>query len=599
MTDTPKPLLVADALDVIFDTYRGPHQVLHQVSFQIAPGEILGVVGESGAGKSMTGLAVAGLIEAPGRLAHGSVMLEGVRIDTLQGEAIRRLRGRRIGMVFQDPLTSLNPVLTIGQQLTETIRTHLPLSEGQATERALALLAEVEIPQPEWRLSQYPHQLSGGMRQRVAIALALCADPCLLIADEPTTALDVSVQAQIIALLRRLCRQRGLSAMLITHDMGVIAETADRVMVMYGGRVLETGPVRQVLQHPRHRYTRALMAAIPSVTRRQHRLPVPGVEPSSSVLDDGNVPQSLSVVDDGAPQWQAQPPKAVESASAADQSAEADAGTPLLAVENLSRRFDLSSGWLQRLLSREPRRILQAVDNVGFTITRGRTFGLVGESGSGKSTVARMVAGLLKPDSGRIVFEGIDRWSRDAARLPTEQRLALRRRCQMIFQDPYASLNPRWRVARLIAEPLHVLGLATDRDEIEARVIDMLRHVRMSPDDARKYPHQFSGGQRQRIAIARALISQPDFIICDEPTSALDVSVQAQVLNLMRDLQEEHGLTYLLISHDLAVIRFMCDDIGVMQQGRMVEQGRAQAVLDDPQDPYTRQLLAAIPSLGV
>jgi len=437
------------------------------------------------------------------------------------------------------------------------------------------------------------------MRQRVAIALALCADPCLLIADEPTTALDVSVQAQIIALLRRLCRQRGLSAMLITHDMGVIAETADRVMVMYGGRVLETGPVRQVLQHPRHRYTRALMAAIPSVTRRQHRLPVPGVATSSSEMDDGNVPQSLSEVDDGAPQWQAQPPKAVESASAADQSEEADAGTPLLAVENLSRRFDLSSGWLQRLLSREPRRILQAVDNVGFTITRGRTFGLVGESGSGKSTVARMVAGLLKPDSGRIVFEGIDRWSRDAARLPAERRLALRRRCQMIFQDPYASLNPRWRVARLIAEPLHVLGLATDHDEIEARVIDMLRHVRMSPDDARKYPHQFSGGQRQRIAIARALISQPDFIICDEPTSALDVSVQAQVLNLMRDLQDEYGLTYLLISHDLAVIRFMCDDIGVMQQGRMVEQGRAQAVLDDPQDPYTRQLLAAIPSLGV
>ena len=282
------------------------------------------------------------------------------------------------------------------------------------------------------------------MRQRVAIALALCADSCLLIADEPTTALDVSVQAQIIALLRRLCRQRGLSAMLITHDMGVIAETADRVMVMYGGRVLETGPVRQVLQNPRHRYTRALMAAIPSVTRRQHRLPVPGVA-TSSAADGGSFPQSLSGVGDSVPQWQAQPPKAVESASAADQSEEADAGTPLLAVENLSRRFDLSSGWLQRLLSREPRRILQAVDNVGFTITRGRTFGLVGESGSGKSTVARMVAGLLKPDSGRIAFEGVDRWSRDAARLPTEQRLALRRRCQMIFQDPYASLNPRWR----------------------------------------------------------------------------------------------------------------------------------------------------------
>ena len=580
------PLLQVEALDVIFDTHRGPHQVLHQVSFCVAPGEILGVVGESGAGKSLTGLAVMGLIDPPGRVAQGRISLNGERIDALRGEAMRRLRGRRIAMVFQDPLTSLNPVLTIGQQLTETIRTHLPLSTAQARERALQLLAEVDIPQPDWRLSQYPHQLSGGQRQRVAIALALAADPALLIADEPSTALDVSVQTQIMALLRRLCHQRGLSVLLITHDMGVIAETADRVMVMYEGRVIETGPVRQILDRPAHPYTRALMGAIPSARHRQYRLPVPEagapLVPLRTAAGEGHVHDK-------------------EGDSEASPATAAGAGVApvLLQVEQLSRRFDLSAGWLQRLLSREPRRILQAVDQVSFTIARGRTFGLVGESGSGKSTVARMVAGLLAPDQGRIVFDGITRSGPGATRLDPARQQALRRRCQMIFQDPYASLNPRWRVARLIAEPLHALGITDDPAETEARVADMLRRVRMSPDDARKYPHQFSGGQRQRIAIARALISQPDFIICDEPTSALDVSVQAQGLNLMRDLQDEFGLTYLLISHDLAVIRFMCDDIGVMQQGRLVEQGAADTVLDAPQHDYTRQLLAAVPELGL
>ena len=563
-------LLTVEGLDVIFDTHKGPHQVLHEVSFQMAPGEILGVVGESGAGKSMTGMAIMGLIAAPGRIASGQIHLAGERIDTLRGEALRRLRGRRIGMVFQDPLTSLNPVLTIGQQLTETIRTHLPLTAVQARERALQLLTEVDIPQPDWRLTQYPHQLSGGQRQRVAIALALAADPQLLIADEPTTALDVSVQAQIIALLKRLCRQRGLSTLLVTHDMGVIAETADRVMVMYAGRVVETGPVLQILEAPAHPYTRALMAAIPSVHHRQHRLPVPetGQGAGQNAWKEAGKAQGL-----------------------------ATPSAPLLQVESLSRQFDLSASWMQRFITREPRRILQAVDQVSFSIPRGRTFGLVGESGSGKSTVARMIAGLLTPDQGRITFDGIVRHGEDAPRLSAAQQQALRRRSQMIFQDPYASLNPRWRVDRLIAEPLQVLGITHDPAEIGARVADMLRRVRMSPDDARKYPHQFSGGQRQRIAIARALISQPEFIICDEPTSALDVSVQAQVLNLMRDLQDEFGLTYLLISHNLAVIRFMCDDVGVMQQGKLVEQGAADAILDAPQHPYTRQLLAAVPDL--
>lgn len=557
------PVLSVRGLSVTFDTYKGPVQVLDDVSFDIAPGEILGVVGESGAGKSMTGAAVIGLIEPPGRISAGTVQLRGERIDTLRGEDLRRIRGRRIGSIFQDPLTSLNPVYTVGRHLVETIRTHLPVSEKEAEARALALLEEVEIPQARERMAQYPHQFSGGMRQRVAIALALCAEPELIIADEPTTALDVSVQAQIIALLRRVCKERGAAAMLITHDMGVIAETADRVMVMYQGRVLETGPVRQVLDAPQQPYTQVLMGAIPSVHHRVQRLPVPEV---------GGGPAAPAVP------WQ--PGAGAQEPAAA-----------LLEVRDLCKEFDLSSGWLARLLAREDKKILKAVDGVGFSIRRGSTFGLVGESGSGKSTVARMVAGLTPPTSGTVLFDGVDKWS------PAAQTVAMRRRFQMIFQDPYASLNPRWTVQELIAEPLQVLALTAGKDETAERVQEALRRVRMKPDDARKYPHQFSGGQRQRIAIARALASRPEFIICDEPTSALDVSVQAQVLNLMRDLQEEFGLTYLLISHNLAVIRHMCDDIGVMQRGRLVETGEAGAVLDAPQHAYTRALMAAVPDM--
>lgn len=556
-------VLSVRGLSVTFDTYKGPVQVLDDVSFDIAPGEILGVVGESGAGKSMTGAAVIGLIEPPGRISAGTVQLRGERIDTLRGEDLRRIRGRRIGSIFQDPLTSLNPVYTVGRHLVETIRTHLPVSEKEAEARALALLEEVEIPQARERMAQYPHQFSGGMRQRVAIALALCAEPELIIADEPTTALDVSVQAQIIALLRRVCKERGAAAMLITHDMGVIAETADRVMVMYQGRVLETGPVRQVLDAPQQPYTQVLMGAIPSVHHRVQRLPVPEV---------GGGPAAPAVP------WQ--PGAGAQEPAAA-----------LLEVRDLCKEFDLSSGWLARLLAREDKKILKAVDGVGFSIRRGSTFGLVGESGSGKSTVARMVAGLTPPTSGTVLFDGVDKWS------PAAQTVAMRRRFQMIFQDPYASLNPRWTVQELIAEPLQVLALTAGKDETAERVQEALRRVRMKPDDARKYPHQFSGGQRQRIAIARALASRPEFIICDEPTSALDVSVQAQVLNLMRDLQEEFGLTYLLISHNLAVIRHMCDDIGVMRRGRLVETGEAGAVLDAPQHPYTRALMAAVPDM--
>ena len=576
-TDTPSPVPADGAaggtpvlrvrnLSVTFDTHKGPVYVLHDVSFDIWPGEILGVVGESGAGKSMTGSAITGLIEHPGRISGGTVELQGQRIDQLRGEDLRRIRGKRIGTIFQDPLTSLNPVYTVGWHLVETIRTHLPVSEKEAEARALALLEEVEIPHAKERMGQYPHQFSGGMRQRVAIALALCAEPELIIADEPTTALDVSVQAQIIQLLRKVCKERGAAAMLITHDMGVIAETADRVMVMYHGRVLETGHVRQVLDAPRDPYTQVLMAAIPSVHQRVERLPVPEV---------GGGPVVKAVP------WT---PKPADPAAAAAR--------PLVEVKDLCKEYDLSGGWLARVLARQDKKILKAADHVSFNIRKGMTFGLVGESGSGKSTVARMIAGLTRPTSGTILFDGIDKWSAAA------QTVAMRRRFQMIFQDPYASLNPRWTVEQLIAEPLVVLGITQSKEETAERVQQALHRVRMKPDDAKKYPHQFSGGQRQRIAVARALASRPEFIICDEPTSALDVSVQAQVLNLMRDLQEEFGLTYLLISHNLAVIRHMCDDIGVMQRGQLVEVGDAQAVLDDPQHQYTKDLMAAIPDIA-
>ena len=559
-----QPVLQVQQLGVTFDTHRGPVEVLDDVSFEIRPGEILGVVGESGAGKSMTGNAVIGLIAPPGRMSRGQILLRGERIDTLHGEDLRRLRGKHIGMVFQDPLTSLNPVLTIGQHLVETIRQHLPLSERQARQRAIEWLAEVEISEPAARLAQFPHQFSGGMRQRVSIALALCAEPVLLIADEPTTALDVSVQAQVIRVLRRVCKEHGTAAMLITHDMGVIAEAADRVMVMYQGRVLETGTVRKVLDAPQAPYTQALMAAIPSLGAPQLRLPVPEI---------------------GAVAAEAAPAPAPVTQPKAQ-------GTPLVQVSGLSRDFDLSAGWLARTLTRQPRRVLHAVQDVGFTIARGSSFGLVGESGSGKSTVARMIAGLMRPTAGSIVIDGHDRWADRAS------AAALRRRFQMIFQDPYASLNPRWKVGQLIAEPLQVLGLSSSAAETAERVQEALRRVRLSPDDVRRYPHQFSGGQRQRIAIARALVSRPEFIVCDEPTSSLDVSVQAQVLNLMQDLQDEFGLTYLLISHNLAVVRHMCDTVGVMQQGRLVEVGDAAQVLTAPAHDYTRALIAAVPDLG-
>jgi ABC-type glutathione transport system ATPase component len=537
-----EPIISVRNLVVEFPLRRGLFTAVDGVSFDIMPGEILGVVGESGAGKSMTGAAIIGLIEPPGRIARGEIYLKGRRIDNLPPEEMSSLRGKRIGMVFQDPLTSLNPLYTIGQQLIETIRRHLPLNEAQARQRAIELLAEAGIPNPETRIDSYPHQFSGGMRQRVVIALALAAEPELIIADEPTSALDVSVQAQIIKVLKKLCESRGAAVMLVTHDMGVIAETASRMIVMNKGKIVETGSVGDIIKRPKEDYTIRLIKAIPSIKdeTRRHEVPVS--------------------------------PK------------------PLVEVKNLTRDFDLSPGFFDRLIKGSKRNVVHAVRDVSFDIRKGSTYGLVGESGSGKSTCARMLVGLIKPTSGQVLLQG-----EDIARGLSQER---RQMVQMIFQDPYASLNPRWRVGDIIAEPMRALKLVSSRSEAEDRVADLLQRVRLDPISMRKYPHEFSGGQRQRIAIARALSSQPEFIVCDEPTSALDVSVQAQVLDLMRDLQDEYGLTYLLISHNLAVVRQMADDVGVMHSGVLVEQGPVDAIFDNPQADYTRMLLNAVPDIS-
>jgi ABC-type glutathione transport system ATPase component len=543
-----EPVLSVKDLVVEFPFRDEVFRAVDGVSFEIAPGEIVGVVGESGAGKSMTGSAVIGLIDRPGRIAGGEIRLSGERIDNLPEAQKAKLRGKRIGMVFQDPLTSLNPLYTVGEQLIETIRAHSTLSEAEARQKAVDLLTEAGIPKAAERIDSYPHQFSGGMRQRVVIALAIAAEPELIIADEPTSALDVSVQAQIIKVLKRLCLSRGAAVMLITHDMGVIAQTADRIIVMNRGRIVETGTVVDIIRHPREPYTIKLINSIPTISRQ------PGYEPGPAVAAN----------DPGA----------------------------FVRIEKLTRDFELGRTNFFKMLPGGKAEIFRAVNEVSFSIEKGKTFGLVGESGSGKSTCAKMIVGLVRPTSGRILVDGQDVWAGSAG------RQARRRKVQMIFQDPYASLNPRWRVADIVAEPMRTLGIASGRSEIENRVADLLEKVRLDPSAMKKFPHEFSGGQRQRIAIARALSSRPEFIVCDEPTSALDVSVQAQVLDLMAQLQEEFGLTYLLISHNLAVVRQMSSAVGVLHNGVMVESGPVDAIFDAPRADYTRMLLDAVPDIS-
>ncbi|MDX5361721.1 MAG: ABC transporter ATP-binding protein [Alphaproteobacteria bacterium] len=562
------PVLEVRGLTVEFPSRRGLVVAAEDVNLAVRPGEILGVVGESGAGKSTIGNAVMGLLEPPGRMARGEVLLKGERIDGRPQAQMRRIRGKRVAMIFQDPLTSLDPLQTVGAQLVETMLTHLPISEAEAKKRAIDLLDQVGIPDPDVRVEQYPHQFSGGMRQRVVIALSLCAEPEVIIADEPTTALDVSIQAQILELLRRLVRDHGVGMIIITHDMGVIAEVTDRVAVMYRGKVVEEGPTEKILGYPDHTYTRSLISAVPRPDVRLDRFPlVEYIEAASTATRKIDLRTH----------WLG---RTRDFGTVSDRA--------LVEVRDLSLRFVTRRSFLEK-----NRRYVQAVDRVSFQVRPGEVFGLVGESGSGKSTIARLITGLYRPQGGNILFAGADLTALTSRREVNRYR----RQMQMIFQDPFSSLNARFKVMDIVAEPIRFHKLAQSEAEVRGIVEDLLEHVGLGAKAAQKFPHEFSGGQRQRISIARALATRPRFLICDEPTSALDVSIQAQVLNLLKDLQADLGLTMLFISHDLPVIRQMCDRVAVMRHGRIVEVAETEALFETPQHEYTRHLLHLMPRL--
>ena len=587
------PLLDVRDLSVEFPLRRQRLQALDGISFSLEAGEVLGFVGESGAGKSLTGAAIMGLLEPPGRITAGIIALRGRRIE----DDAASVRGGEIGMIFQDPLTSLNPLRTVGDQLVETIQLHLDLSGDAAEARAIQLLEEVGI-EPE-RRSAFPHEFSGGMRQRIVIALALAPEPKLIIADEPTTALDVSIQAQVLALLRQLCKERGAAVILITHDMGVIAETTDRVAVLYAGRLVEDGPTADVIAAPQHPYTAGLMASTPNLDAVSVDTVLPQIP--------GNMPGLMefpSAQDRFAAAMQRLRVRRSRCSPVLESHAlnlskplhrskkQQDEPESYLNVTNISRHFDISDPILARMLSGGGKRILTAVDDVSFSIAKGQTYALVGESGSGKSTIARMVVGLERPDSGRILIDGQTAFDAAGGQAQDER---LRQKLQMVFQSPYSSLNPRWRVGDILMEPIKAFGLISERGAQQRRVDELLEQVGLSSPDAARFPHEFSGGQRQRISIARALASNPQFIVCDEPTSALDVSVQAQVLNLLKQLQRDLQLTYLFISHDMAVVRVMAHRIGVLKDGRLVEENEAGKLIESPQQPYTRMLMESTP----
>ena len=561
-------LLEINNLSVDFPSRRGQVAAVNKVSITVAKGEVLGLVGESGAGKSTVGNSIINLLEPPGYISAGEIVFDGNRIDQLSNEEMRKIRGAKIGTIFQDPQTSLNPLMTIGKQLSETLIETLKISGASAREKSIELLDSVGIPNPEPRLDAYPHQFSGGMRQRVVIALALAGDPDLVIADEPTTALDVSIQKQILDLIKSLCKQRNLGVIIVTHDIGVIAEIADRVAVMYNGQLVEEGQVKQVLQKPKHEYTKSLISAVPSGDQKLHRFTV------VDYIDGSEEKVTLENVSD---HWLSKN----KSSKTHDIA---------VSVKNLTIEFSI-----RQALFRKNRISLNAVDDVSIEIMTGESFGLVGESGSGKSTLARLIAGLYTPKAGDINIFGHNVLQKTQK---TKTSL-IRRKMQMIFQDPYSSLNSRMTVEDIISEPIRFHGSTGNSSETLKVVRDLISFVGMPITSLKKYPHEFSGGQRQRISIARALASRPEILICDEPTSALDVSVQANILNLLKDLQEELSLTMLFISHDLPVIRQMCDRVAVMQNGKICEIAETDKLFDHPEHEYSKHLLGLMPRMDL
>ncbi|HET6239113.1 MAG TPA: ABC transporter ATP-binding protein [Acetobacteraceae bacterium] len=607
-----EPLLQVSDLRTWFFTDAGVVRAVDGVSFTLNRGETLGIVGESGSGKSVAAKSVMNLLEEPARIVAGSIRFHGEEITALPEDELRKIRGAEIAMVFQDPMTSLNPVLRISRQLIETMTAHGRFTSEAARTRAASLLGRMGIAGPERVLDSWPHQFSGGMRQRVMLAMGFANEPSLILADEPTTALDVTIQAQILDLLRALNADLGTAVILISHDLGVIATICSRVLVMYAGEVVEEGRPRDLLTDPRHPYTWALLHAAPrmdgAVTSDRRLATIEGQPPDARAWPDGcrfrarcpfaidacaEHPELLPIDDDRSARcWVTQggailsppPPRIAVDATASRQDA---SPAPLLNVQDLVKHFELPR---ENFL--EPRRMLRAVDGVDLEVFPGETVGLVGESGCGKSTIARLLMRLEEPTAGRIVFDGqdISHASQSAIR-------PLRRRMQMIFQDPYASLNPRMTVGEILAGPLRLHGLAHGAAQVRERVGELLNLVGLPPEAVVRFPHEFSGGQRQRISIARALAVEPVFVVGDEPISALDVNIQAQIINLMIGLQERLRLTYLFIAHDLAVVRHISDRIVVLYLGRVVETAPAAELFRRPLHPYTASLISAVPTL--
>jgi peptide/nickel transport system ATP-binding protein len=530
------------------------------VNIEVNKGEILGLVGESGSGKSTVGNAIINLIDEPGKVSSGSVILGDLNIHDDPNNIVK-YRGKKIGLIFQDPQTSLNPILTIGEQLIETIQTHLELNKVEAKTKAINLLKEVGIKDAENRFDNYPHQFSGGMRQRVVISLSLCCEPELLIADEPTTALDVSIQSQILELIKKLTKERNLAVILITHDMGVIAETADRVAVMKNGNIVEIGLTKEILTKPKKTYTKSLVSSVPPTNKKISRFVI--IEKENNINKENN----LKILN----RWTK---KEITKQN-------------LIQVTNLSKSFD------DNFFTESSKNSVMAVNDVSFNIREGESFGLVGESGSGKSTIAKMIVNLFKPSTGNIFFDDI---CITKIKYKSEM-MKFRRQIQMIFQDPYSSLNGRLKVKDIVSEPIKLHNPSISRNDLDRYVFDLLESVELTQNSADRYPHEFSGGQRQRISIARALATQPRLLVCDEPTSALDVSIQAQILNLLKDIQEQLNLTILFISHDLPVVRQMCDRIGVLRDGKLCEVSDTEDLFLKPQHGYTKELLRLMPKI--
>ncbi|QKK27456.1 ABC transporter ATP-binding protein [Rhizobium hidalgonense] len=555
--ETASTVLSVEGLTTSFLVDGAWKPVVRDVSFTVAPGETVAIVGESGSGKSVTSLSIMRLLQADTSRVEGRVILGGRDLLALPEHAMRQVRGNEVAMIFQEPMTSLNPLFTIGDQISEALLCHSDMSRADARAETIRLLEKVRIPSAASRFDEYPHRFSGGMRQRVMIAMALASRPKLLIADEPTTALDVTIQGQILDLIKMLQEEEGTSVLFITHDMGVVAEIADRTVVMYRGEQVESGATADIFHRGKHPYTRALLSAVPvlgSMRGRERPLRFPVV---NTTTGESDIPS---------------------------EAADTVAATPVLEVKNLTKRFDIHTGLFGRLTSR-----VHAVENVSFDLHAGETLSLVGESGCGKSTTGRAIMRLIEPQAGSVLVEG-----REVLGLDRQELREMRKSVQMIFQDPFASLNPRMTVGAAIAEPFleHRMGSSKQAKDV---VADLLVKVGLSPDMAARYPHEFSGGQRQRICIARALALQPKVIVADESVSALDVSIKAQVINLMLDLQQSLNLAFLFISHDMAVVERVSHRVAVMYLGEIVEIGPRAAVFENPQHPYTKKLIAAVP----